>query len=71
MMLGHTTFQRQFQFRNLVPQQSFGHLGQPGSVFLPGPTPLRRACESCGLWPSAAGLLLLLLASPRSPGSRA
>jgi len=26
MMLGHTTFQRQFQFRNLVPQQPSGHL---------------------------------------------
>src|SRR6266853_3374589 len=35
MMLGHTTFERQFQLRNLVPQQSFGHLGQPGSIFLP------------------------------------
>src|ERR1700722_3959059 len=36
MMLGHTTFERQPQFRNLVPQQPFGHLGQPGSVLLPG-----------------------------------
>src|SRR6266850_1626514 len=36
MMLGHTTFERQFQLRNLVPQQPFGHLCQPGSVLLPG-----------------------------------
>src|SRR6266850_6211627 len=36
MMPGHTTFERQLQFRDLVPQQSFGHLGQPGSVLLPG-----------------------------------
>src|SRR6266576_737539 len=35
MMLGHTTFERQFQFRDLVPQQPFGHLGQPGSVLFP------------------------------------
>src|ERR1700720_1569282 len=35
MMLGYTTFQRQFQFRDLVPQQPFGHLGQSGSVLLP------------------------------------
>src|SRR6202166_1022534 len=36
MMLGHTTFQRQLQFRDLVPQQPFGQLCQPSSVFLPG-----------------------------------
>src|SRR2546428_195160 len=28
MVFGHATFQRQLQFRDLVPQQSFGHLGQ-------------------------------------------
>src|SRR5712664_1101495 len=35
MMFGHATFQCQFQFRDLVPQQPFGHLRQPGSVLLP------------------------------------
>ena len=35
MMLGHTTFQSQLQFRDLVPQHPFGHLGQPGRVLLP------------------------------------
>src|SRR5207302_2602369 len=36
MMLGHATFERQFQFRNLVPWQPFGQLCEPGSVLLPG-----------------------------------
>ena len=36
MKFGHSTFQRQFQFRNLVPQQPFGHLRQPRRVLLSG-----------------------------------
>src|SRR5256885_1372580 len=36
MMFGHTTLQRQFQFRDLVPQQSFGQLCEPGSALPPG-----------------------------------
>src|SRR5258708_26795816 len=36
MMLGHTTFQRELQFGDLVPQFPLGQLCQPGSVFLPG-----------------------------------
>src|SRR5229473_4951543 len=35
MVFGHATFQRQLQFRDLVPQQSFGHLGQLRNVLLP------------------------------------
>src|ERR1700704_5877466 len=35
MMLGHTTFERQLQFRDLVPQFPLGHLCQSGRVSLP------------------------------------
>jgi hypothetical protein len=34
MVFGHATFQHQLQFRDLVPQQSFGHLGQLRNVLL-------------------------------------
>ena len=52
MMLGHATFERQLQFRDLVPQQPFGHIRQPGRVLLPGEHRLQdrsaRSAQSIG-----------------------
>src|SRR5438876_532802 len=73
MMLGHTTFERQFQFRDLVPQQPFGHIRQPGRVLLPGEHRLQdrsaRSAQSIGRYRCQlnVGILQHLLNAIRNP----
>ena len=73
MMLGHTTFERQFQFRDLVPQFPLGHLCQPGSVLLPSEHRLQdrspRSTQSIGRYRCQldVGILQHFLNAIRNP----
>jgi len=64
MMFGHPTFQRQLQFRNLVPQQPFGHLRQPRRVLLTGEHGFQNRSEAPSA--SVATEANLMLASSRT-----